>query len=256
VSDWNPAGYLKFARERSQPAIDLVMRIIHDNPESILDIGCGPGNSTGILYDRWRNARITGLDSSQAMLAKAKKSNDSIKWILGDAGQDLSHLGKFDVIFSNAAFQWIPRNESLINRLFQMLNPGGVLAVQVPYMEKMPIHTIIEEVAHRDNWAGFFASMSTPYKMNPPNFYYDVLESLTPEISLWETRYFQIMNSHDDLVQWCRSTALHPYLDCLDETQKKKFESDILAEIKIHYLPTKNGKVLFPFDRIFFIAYR
>ena len=257
MSDWNPTGYLKFEKERSQPAIDLVMRISHDNPKNILDIGCGPGNSTGILYDRWENARITGLDSSPAMLEKARKSNDDIDWVLGDASADLGHLGQFDIIFSNAAFQWIPDNDILINKLFNMLNPEGVLAAQIPYMEEMQIRKVINEVVNRADWARYFANLSTPYKMNPPDFYYDVLNHLTPEISLWETRYFQIMNSHDDLVQWCKSTALRPYLDCLvDEVKKAEFEKDILGEITNHYETKQDGKVLFPFDRIFFIAYR
>ncbi|MDD3365503.1 MAG: methyltransferase domain-containing protein, partial [Syntrophomonas sp.] len=195
MCDWNPMGYLKFEKERSQPAIDLVMRISHHNPESILDIGCGPGNSTRILYDRWKNARITGLDNSPAMLEKAKNTNKLINWILGDASGDLLQLGKFDLIFSNAAFQWIPDNEILINQLFNMLNPNGVLAAQVPYMEEMPISKVINEVVNRADWARYFANLSSPYKMNPPDFYYDVLASFGTEIYLWETRYFQIMNS-------------------------------------------------------------
>jgi trans-aconitate 2-methyltransferase len=257
MSDWNPTGYLKFEKERNQPAIDLVRRISHDNPESVLDIGCGPGNSTGILYDRWKDARIIGLDSSPAMLEKAKNTNKLINWILGDASGDLSQLGKFDVIFSNAAFQWIPDNEILINKLFNMLNPDGVLAVQVPYMERMQIRTVINKVVDRADWAAYFANLSIPYKMNTPDFYYDILSSFGTEIYLWETRYFQIMNSHDDLLQWCKSTALRPYMDCLvDEGKKSEFEKDILLIIKNNYKTKRDDKVLFPFDRIFFIAYR
>lgn len=257
MSDWNPTGYLKYEKERSQPAIDLVMRISHDNPESILDIGCGPGNSTGILYERWRNARITGLDNSPAMLEKAQNTNKHINWVLGDASGDLSNLGQFDIIFSNAALQWIPDNEILIGKLFNMLNPGGVMAAQVPYMEEMTISKVINEIVNRADWARYFADLSTPYKMKPPEFYYDVLSSLTSEVHLWETRYFQIMNSHDDLLQWCKSTALRPYLDSLaDSGEKTRFENDLLTSIKKHYQAKQDGKVLFPFDRIFFIVCR
>lgn len=257
MSDWNPTGYLKFEKERSQPAIDLVMRIAHDNPKSILDIGCGPGNSTGILYERWRTARITGLDNSPAMLEKAKNKNKYINWVLSDASGDLSPLGQFDIIFSNAALQWIPDNEILINKLFNMLNPEGVLAAQVPYMEEMTISKVINEVVNQADWAGHFANLSTPYKMKPPEFYYDVLAGLTSAVYLWETTYFQIMHSHDDLLQWCKSTALRPYLDCIaDGGEQAQFENDLLTCIKKHYRAKQDGKVLFPFDRIFFIAYR
>ncbi|PKM77973.1 MAG: trans-aconitate methyltransferase [Firmicutes bacterium HGW-Firmicutes-15] len=257
MADWNPTEYLIFEKERSRPAADLVKRINHSNPGSIMDVGCGPGNSTNILYDRWKQASITGIDNSPAMLEKAKMINNSMTWVLCDVSGDLSHLGKFDIIFSNAVFQWIPQNEVLIAKLFKMLNQNGVLAAQIPYVKEMPIHKIIMDIASRPKWSEHFRHLSTSYKLYSPEFYYDVLCGMTQDIDLWETRYFHIMNGYDDILQWFTSTGLRPYLDCLsDDMKKTEFTNDILTEIRQVYTTFKDGKILFPFHRIFFTAYK
>ena len=257
MADWNPQEYLKFEQERSRPASDLVRRINHNNPESIMDLGCGPGNSTNILYTRWENASITGIDNSPAMLEKASMNNKSIHWVLCDADGDLSHLGKFDIIFSNAVFQWIPQNEVLIPKLFKMLNRNGVLAAQIPFVQEMPIHKIIMELVNRPKWSEHFRHLSTSYKLYSPEFYYDVLSGITQDIDLWETRYFHIMNGYDDILHWYTSTGLRPYLECLgDDVKKTEFINDVLTEIRQNYTTYKDGKILFPFNRVFFIAYK
>ncbi len=257
MADWNPNEYLVFEKERSRPAADLVRRINHSNPQSIMDVGCGPGNSTNILYERWKNANITGIDNSQAMLEKAKMINSSINWVLCDAGGDLSHLGKFDIIFSNAVFQWIAQNDVLVAKLFEMLNQNGVLAVQIPYVKEMPIHKIIMDQTSRPKWSEYFRHLSTSYQLYSPEFYYDVLSGITQDIDLWETRYFHIMNGYDDILQWFTSTGLRPYLECLhDEIKIMEFKNDILAEIRHNYTTYRDGKILFPFHRIFFTAYK
>ena len=257
MADWNPQEYLKFEQERSRPAADLVRRINHNNPESIMDLGCGPGNSTNILYTRWGNASITGIDNSPAMLEKASISNKSIHWVLCDADGDLSHLGNFDIIFSNAVFQWIPQNKVFIPKLFKMLNRNGVLAAQIPYVQEMPIHKIIMDLVSGPKWSEHFRHLSTSYQLYSPEFYYDVLSGITQDIDLWETRYFHIMNGYDDILQWFTSTGLRPYLECLsDDVKKTEFINDVLTEIRQNYTTYKDGKILFPFNRVFFIAYK
>lgn len=256
MSDWSPSSYLKFEKERSRPAIDLVSRINHHNPTSILDVGCGPGNSTRVLYDRWNTAKITGLDSSPTMLEKAKGSCNCINWVLQDASEDLSHLGKFDLVFSNAAFQWIPDIEMLISRLFNMLNQNGILAAQVPYVEEMTINKIITNLINQDKWPALFANLSPAHKMYEPEYYYGILCGLTQELYLWETRYFHLMGSHNDILHWYQSTGLRPYLNRLAEEEKVEFESHVLSGIKEQYKIQKDGKILFPFHRVFFIAYK
>lgn len=254
MADWSPKDYLVFEEERSRPAADLVKRINHSHPERILDVGCGPGNSTAILYERWKDANITGIDSSPAMLEKAGRTNGSIHWVLGDAGGELTHLGSFDIIFSNAAFQWIPQNDVLIAKLFDMLNPNGILAAQIPYVKEMPIHKIIINIAESPKWSVYFRDMSSTYQLHAPEFYYKVLSGFTPFVDLWETRYFHIMNGHEDILQWYSSTGLRPYLECLEDRKKTEFLHDILTEITKSYPIRNDGKILLPFHRVFFIA--
>ncbi|NLI92846.1 MAG: methyltransferase domain-containing protein [Peptococcaceae bacterium] len=233
----NQNSYMQFERERSMPALDLAMRIEHDHPEKILDIGCGQGNSTNILSRLWKDASIIGIDNSPSMLS------------------DLSFLGKFDIIFSNAVFQRIPQNDRLIPKLFSMLNPDGVLAVQVPFVKEMLIHEILLDMIETPKWSRFFKGISESYKVFPPDFYYDVLYDFTPDIQLWETRYYHVMDGFEDLLYWYESAGLKPYLDCLpDQKSKTKFQNELLIEIMKYYPANQDGKILFPFHRVFFIA--
>ncbi|UWG95354.1 methyltransferase domain-containing protein [Dehalobacter sp. DCM] len=257
MPDWNPQAYLKFETERSKPARDLVSRVYLEQPQTVLDVGCGPGNSTRILAERWPAAAITAIDNSPSMLEIAKTTNSSVQWLLRDAGEDISHLGQFDLIFSNAVFQWIPNNDILIPRLFSMVKPHGVLAAQVPFVDEMLIHQLLMDLVSSPKWSGYFDNVRIPYKVHTPEYYYDVLCELTENIELWETRYYHLMDSYEDILDLYRSTGLRPYLDCLqEEAQQHEFENDLMEEILKYYTATKDGKILFTFDRVFFTATR
>ncbi len=119
MSDWSPQQYLKFSNERTQPSIDLVTKIKVDNPRSIIDIGCGPGNSTKVLHERWPDAEIVGLDNSSKMIERARKDYPDWKWMLGDASK-LETGQSYDIVFSNATLQWIPDHDILIPRFFEI----------------------------------------------------------------------------------------------------------------------------------------
>jgi trans-aconitate 2-methyltransferase len=257
MTDWNPKAYLKYEKERNIPALDLARRIEHDHPETILDVGCGPGNSTEILFSRWQGARITAIDNSPAMLEKARQTNPRVDWVLCDATQDLSFMGKFDIIFSNATLQWIPRNDLLISKLFAMLNPGGVLAAQIPFVKEMLLHQILIDISQTPQWVKYFKDMPSFYFIYSPDYYYDALCDLSSNIQLWETRYFHIMNGFEDLLYWYESTGIRPYLERLPEEKlRAEFENQLLIEIMKYYPPNKDGKILFPFPRIFFTVYK
>ncbi|SMC70617.1 methyltransferase domain-containing protein [Sporomusa malonica] len=255
MKDWNPNLYLKFEKERTQPVIDLISRIEKDNPERIIDIGCGPGNSTRQLKNKWPQADITGLDSSPNMIQKAKENLPGLKWVIGDAGADLTQLGKFDIVFSNAAIQWIPNNEQLLPKLFSLLKDSGILAVQVPNITDMGIKIAIQKTVEARKWNEYFVSATAETFYYPPQFYYDILSRLTSEISLWETHYYHVMDSHKSIVDWYTSTGLRPLLDKLpNEDLRFEFSQDILRNIETEYNFQQDGKVLFRFRRIFFTA--
>ncbi len=181
-SDWKPEWYLRFVKQRTQPAIDLAGRIAAEAPKRILDIGCGPGNSTAVLRNRWPDADVTGLDSSPAMIAQARETDGGVRWICADASGDLRPHGRFDIVFSNAAIQWMPEHGRLLPNFFALLMKGGALAVQVPDTSRMPIHLALQELAGGGKWrfelkSGTYSSFSAPY-------YYDILSALTTDFDL------------------------------------------------------------------------
>ena len=254
MSDWKPELYLKFENQRTQPSIDLVSRIDMCNPKRIIDIGCGPGNSTAVLKNRWPNADITGLDSSPAMIAQASKTDSDITWVCLDASSDLSALGRFDIVFSNAAIQWMPHHEELLPNLFSLLESGGALALQIPNTAHMPIHIALQTLVNSEKWHAQLGGVAT-HSVFPAPYYYDILSTLSDDIDLWETHYYHVMESHQSIVQWYSSTGLRPYLNNLDsDSAQAAFLAEFENELKVAYPAQNNGFVLFPFVRIFVIV--
>lgn len=255
MNDWNPNLYLKFEKERTQPVIDLISRIEKVSPKRVIDIGCGPGNSTRQLKNKWPHSEIIGLDNSPGMIKKAKEGLPELTWITADAASDLTHLGKFDIVLSNAAIQWIPDQQQLLPRLYSLLDDAGVLAVQVPNITDMGIKFAIQKTVEGEKWNPYFSSGEAETFYHSPQFYYDILSRLTSEIHLWETHYYHIMDSHQSIVDWYTSTGLRPLLDKLpSEELRSAFLQDILKSVSNEYELQQDGKTLFRFRRIFFIA--
>jgi len=255
MSDWKPDLYLAFEKERTQPAIDLAVRIENKDPKRIIDIGCGPGNSTFVLRGRWPDAEIIGIDNSENMIEQARKRYSDIEWICKDASGDLSELGTFDIVFSNAAIQWIQDQRLLLHNLYGIVNKGGVLAVQVPNVKNMLVNIELQKLVKKPKWKGYFSPPPSTHSAHEAEVYYDILCGLTKDIDVWETHYHHIMNSHKDIVIWYSGTGLRPYLDRLsDEDAKNEFLSDFENALKDSYPLQQDKRVLFPFRRIFFIA--
>jgi trans-aconitate 2-methyltransferase len=254
--DWNPDSYLKFRNERTQPSIDLVSRIEIVNPSSIIDIGCGPGNSTQALFERWPNADIIGLDHSQEMIAKAKSDYPNRKWIHADAAH-YDPQETYDIVFSNATLQWIQNHEKLIPRLFSFLKVNGALAVQVPANDKSPLHKSLLTVSKNDKWYKFSGDCDRLLNYQSASYYYDILNGLSSKIDLWETTYYHILSNHQALIEWYKSTGMRPFLERLpDDGFRKQFDNEVLEGCRESYKVQKDGKILYPFKRIFFIAYK
>jgi trans-aconitate 2-methyltransferase len=256
MDSWNAQKYLQFKNERAQPAIDLVEKINLDNPKNIIDIGCGPGNSTQILKNKWADSTIIGLDSSENMIKKAKKDYPDQIWI-HDQAENISQDTKYSLVFSNASLQWMENHEILIPKLWKIVDNGGVFAAQIPKFETMPINAAIHNVLERrefnkcrkdDYWAN---------QMHELDYYYELLSIYTEEIILLETLYYLILPSLQGIIDFLHTTALKPYLDKLDtDNDKQEFEKDVLQECKKYCKEQSNGKVLFPFERMFIIAYK
>lgn len=255
MTDWNPELYLKFKNERTRPVHDLIARIGFDDPQQILDIGCGPGNSTAALKSRFPGAQIIGIDYSEAMIERAKSECPGVRFIAGDASGDLSHLGTFDLIFANASLQWLPKHDVLLRRYFGMLRSGGAIAMQIPQFDRMPISRVIEDVACSQQFNGFFTNFKTGMYYNADGLYYDVLSEHCGEVNMWATEYFHVMSGYTAIIEWISSTGMKPYIDQIPKESQPDFVAQVEDGLKTQYPLQKDGRVLFPFKRLFFIAY-
>ena len=265
---WNPSLYLQFADERTQPAIDLVAQIELVNPARIIDLGCGPGNSTAILRARWPQADIIGLDSSTEMIAAASKNFPAGKWVLDDiaAWAGCSAPGAtpaetpaqtFDIVFSNAVFQWLPAHDVLFPRLFDRVTPGGVLAAQMPAHFESPLHRLIHQISEHADWNDGMDRARSAIAVHRPGFYYDLLQSKASSTALWHTEYQHVMENPEAILAWIRGTGLRPFLQALESVeQQQRFEQLLLAGIQKAYPAQSDGRVLFPFRRLFLLARR
>lgn len=250
MSDWNSELYLKFNKERTQPAIDLANRVRTFHPRSIADLGCGPGNSTAVLKEVFPGADILGIDSSEKMIKKARAEHPDIKFSLCDVH---ALEGGYDMLFSNACLQWIPNHESLLPELMGKLNAGGALAVQVPMNHHEPLYKIIEEVSADPKWGLGNTCFETNAALEPDE-YYDVLAGCSMNFQTWETIYCHDLPSHQALVDWVKGTRLRPYLDALTPENAILFEKELVRRAAKTYKVHKNGRVLLHFKRFFFVA--
>lgn len=254
MSDWNSDEYLKFKKERTQPSTDLVNTIKLENPKRIIDIGCGPGNSTRALKNKYPKAEIIGADFSPNMIEKAKKENPDMEFISFDASKDFEKLeDKFDIVFSNACIQWVPNHKKLLSDMMRILNPNGVLAIQVPVNFEEPIHKIISEIISRTEWAEKTGNARQFYTLKE-NEYFDILSDISSDFTMWKTVYMHRMPSYQSIIEWYKSTGMKEYLARLSDENKIKFEQAVLKEVKTHYAVQKNGEIIFRFPRLFLTA--
>ena len=252
MNDWNPNLYMQFRSERTQPSIDLISKINTVEPKSIIDVGCGPGNSTQVLVNRWPKARITGLDSSSAMIQKAKHDYPKQDWIVAEALSYESEI-RHDIVFSNAVIQWIPNHENLLKKLHGFLSEDGLIAIQVPLFWDMPIGKAIDETANDSRWKDLMDGVADLFTIHNYSFYYDHLSSLFNSIDIWETSYFHILDSHMAIIEMMRSTGLKPYLEKFDNNLAiNHFEKKVLAEIEKAYPKQKKRESLTAIQEIIF----
>ena len=259
MSGWNPNQYLKFAAERTQPCRDLAARIAVSSPRRVIDLGCGPGNSSAVLIDHWPDAEFTGLDSSAEMIDRARREYPRQHWIAGDIAEwAAASDGQFDVVFSNAAMQWVEDHAAVYPRLLSRVAPGGALAIQIPgNIDALP-HRLMREVAASPEWKGSFPPGKVrEWHHHEMEFYYDTLAPVAARLDLWATEYLHVLADVEAIVEGYRGTGLRPFLEVLDtDAERQRVAADYLASLRPHFPPRAAGGVLFPFRRIFLIAYK
>jgi trans-aconitate 2-methyltransferase len=255
MTRWNPATYLEFAGERLRPALDLLARIGMDAPEMIFDLGCGAGNVTRFLAERWPDSVVVGIDSSAEMLAEARVRQPGLGWIEADLAAWTPEQPA-DILFSNAALHWLDDHRALFPRLVRGLRPGGILAVQMPRNHDQPSHRAMIETVEAGPWRDRLRPCLRTRPVAPPDVYADILSPVTSLMDIWETVYWHVLEGDDPVVAWTKGTALRPLLAALDGEERAAFLGDYAGRVERAYPRRADGRTLFPFRRLFVVARR
>ncbi|GAA3991343.1 trans-aconitate 2-methyltransferase [Comamonas faecalis] len=262
MQDWNPALYLRFADERARPAAELLARVPLIQARRVADLGCGPGNSTALLLQRFAGAQATGVDNSRAMLAQARRQLPQAGFVLADmAGWEPAANERPDLIFANASLQWAADHEVLFPRLFSCLAPGGVLAVQMPDNLGEPVHRLVREVAALPQYASHIGADAAQARtaLLPAAAYYDLLAApamAAASVDVWHTIYQQPLASPAAIVQWVRGAGIKPFVDALPTALQAPFLAEYERRIDAAYPARTDGTRLLAFPRIFIVAQR
>jgi trans-aconitate 2-methyltransferase len=250
-SVWNVAQYERYRGERGRPFLDLLGRVNAGSVGRAVDLGSGTGELTALLLERWPSAHVLGVDSSEAMLAAARPRSvpGKLEFVAGDASTWRPDA-PCDLIFSNALLQWVPDHDALIPRLAGALASGGTLAVQMPGNFDAPSHVILDQVLVD---RGLTHLRRTP-PVKPVSWYAETLLGLGMTVDAWETTYMHVLHGEDPVLEWVKGTALTPILGNLDGDAKAGFLADYSARLRDAYPRGAQGKTLFPFRRIFFVA--
>jgi trans-aconitate 2-methyltransferase len=252
---WNPAKYLEFAGHRLRPALDLLARVPAAAPAVVHDLGCGAGNVTRILRERWPEAHVTGVDGSAAMLAAARAAVPEVTWVEADIG---SWRGPrpADVVFSNAALHWLDDHARLFPRLVDGLTRGGALADQMPRYHGARSHTEMVLAAEAGPWRDRLRPVLRARPVAEPAVYHDILAPHVSRLDIWETEYLHVLEGDNPVVEWTRGSSLKPLLDALDEPERSGFEAEYAGRIARAYPARPDGRTLYPFRRLFIVAVR
>jgi len=249
---WDPDRYLTYADERGRPFVELVARVGATAPAEVVDLGCGAGNLTGLLAERWPDAHVVGLDSSPEMIAKAQALGQPVAYAVADL-RDWQPAAPVDVLVSNATLQWVPGHLELLPALVAAVAPGGWFAFQVPANFDEPSHTLRAELAAEPAYAARTADVATPASHDPAA-YYDALASAGCAVDVWETTYTHVLSGPDPVFTWVSGTGARPTLQALPDDLRASFEDEFKRRLAVAYPVRGDGTVLLPFRRVFAVA--
>lgn len=252
---WDPTQYARYSSERNRPFFDLLAQVASDSPASVVDLGCGPGELTAALAQRWPSADIRGVDSSPQMIERsAAYSRSRVSFSLGTA-EEFDAAG-IDVVISNALLQWVPGHTEMLTRWADELNPDGWLAFAVPDNFSSPSHTLLRELAESARWAeklsGVLRYMNT---VSPAADYLSLLTAAGLRVSAWQTRYLHVLAGPDPVLEWVRGTGLRPVLAALSDDDTAEFEASYRALLRSAY-PQEQFGTVYPFLRTFVVGHK
>lgn len=254
MADWNARQYLKFEDERTRPARDLLAQVPLEAPGFVVDLGCGPGNSTALLAACFPGAEILGLDTSPDMVAAARARLPGVRFEIADAATFTPQRPP-DLIYANAVLQWVPDHAAVFPRLMSLLAGGGVLALQMPDTLEEPAHVAMRESALAGPWADTLRrAASARVPLPPPAGYYDMLAPSAARLDIWHTIYNHPLDGVGAIVDWMRGAGLRPFIDPLEGDARAQFLEDYAARLADPYPARVDGKVLLAFPRLFIVA--
>ncbi|WP_182525803.1 trans-aconitate 2-methyltransferase [Nocardioides dongkuii] len=248
---WDPDRYLTYADERGRPFVELLARVPAAAPERVVDLGCGPGNLTALLAERWPDASLLGVDASPEMVAAARRDVPGIAFEVGDL-RDWRPEAPVDVLVSNATLQWVPGHLDLLPRLVDAARPGGWLAFQVPGNFEEPSHTIRRDLADEEPYRAHTREVAVP-QAHGPEVYLEALATLGCGVDAWETTYLHVLTGPDPVFTWVSGTGARPTLQALPDDLRDGFEAEFRARLAAAY-PTRPWGVVLPFRRVFVVA--
>ena len=257
---WEPTQYLKFSDHRSRPALELLDHVPLEAPTLVYDIGCGAGQITRVIAERWPSATVYGLDNSPEMLEQAAKEPSRVQWVEADIRSWRPEEAP-DLIYSNATLQWVPESHDvLFPRLLGYLKPGGCLAVQVPLSWASPAHRLMRETLADGGPDG--TALGTEQLRQAMAYdwvktaeaYYDLCSVCTSSLDIWETEYLQVLEGDDPVLEWVKGTGLRPILKDLDGGSRQRFLAEYTRRLRVAYPVRTDGRTLYPFRRLFIVA--
>jgi trans-aconitate 2-methyltransferase len=251
---WDPEHYLEYADERGRPFVELVARVGAREPTTVLDLGCGPGNLTRLLTERWPGARVAGVDSSAEMIGRARAQGDGVDYRVQDLRDWLAAAEeadqRVDVLVSHATLQWLPDHLDLLPRLLARCD---WLAVQVPGNFGEPSHTIRAELAGLPAYSRHLAGVEVPASHEPADYLRVLADAGAATLDVWETTYLHVLTGPDPVFAWVSATGARPTLEALPGGLREEFAADFKARLAEAY-PERDGRVVLPFRRIFAVA--
>jgi trans-aconitate 2-methyltransferase len=254
---WDAGQYLRFGGERSRPFFDLIAQVGAADPRYVADLGCGPGNLTAALAQRWPQATVVGVDNSPEMIATATRDaapgHANLAFNIGDVW-DWRPDRPVDVLACNAVLQWVPDHQRLLLNWTELLAPDGWLAFQLPGNFDQPSHAIVRELAQSPRWRSLLADAELNRQAGDPAEYVELLARPGYEVDAWETSYLHVLPGADPVLEWTKGTTLRPVLAALDPEQAAAFVGEYAGRLRQVYKPRSFGTI-FPFRRVFTVVH-
>jgi trans-aconitate 2-methyltransferase len=256
---WDPEQYFKFADHRLRPALELLGRVPLTDPRTVCDLGCGAGELTRLLAEKWPDATVYGVDSSREMLQKAGAEPGRVQWAEADI-RAWRPAAPPDLIYSNATLQWVDGHRELFPRLVGLLAPGGCLAVQMPLSWGAPSHRLMRQTLEDGGPGGAALGAGELRRrvgrkwVDDADEYYDLLVGRTATIDIWETEYLQILEGDDPVLEWVKGSGLRPILNDLSASERACYLEEYARRLREAYPRRANGRTLYPFRRLFIVA--